>query len=414
MDTYGKIYWTAGPALAVMLLLGGCSGAKAAENPGGVQIQTENMAQAETTASPVPSGTTEDAGETGGIDGTGDAIVLADHNGIVLSTVPRDTDTLERHITVDVRGERSRTFQWNAVVDASRPPVVEEADVNEDGTAEIVVVFNAGTGTGVAVNELHVLNPATLEELEVEDPVQTLNDRLNSTIQHRSGQTYVDAELDGRHVSRVYDYTEGAWGHFVGFGSIVYYGVEEGRLTANLSGQASMTEFPVHVAVKYGSDLKIAETDLFNNTFLQAPLGLEDLRHMTERWLGKEGWELVPKDGQFSIQYAEANDGGQPLELTVNPDTGTVHDAVSGSPLANLADRETPDLLPLSNGTVYQAELEKLAVAVLDAAGLKPAGREWIAGFAGDGYMLARVAKAGRTFEIKLDVFTGQWEEYGG
>lgn len=414
MDTYRKICRAAGPALAIMLLLGGCSGTKAAENPGGVQTQPENTAQAETAASASPSdgaGAVSATGDTSEAEG---AIVLADHDGIVLSTVPRDTDTLERHITVDVRGERSRTFQWNAIVDASRPPVVEEADVNEDGVSEIVIVFNTGTGTGLAINELHVLNPATLEELEVEDPVQTLNDRLNSTIEHRSGRTYVDAELDGRHVSRMYDYTEGAWGRYVGFGSIVYYGVEDGRLTANLSGQASMTEFPVHIAVKYGSDLKIAETALFNGTFLQAPLDREDLRHMTERWLGKEGWELVPKDGQFSIQYAETGDGGQPLELMVNPDTGTVHDAVSGSPLTNLADREAPDLLPLSNGTAYQAELEKLAVAVLDAAGLKPAGREWITGFAGDGYVLAGVQTADRTFEIKLDVFTGQWEAYGG
>lgn len=97
--------------------------------------------------------------------------------------------------------------------------------------------------------------------------------------------------------------------------------------------------------------------------------------------------------------------------MKVNPMTGTVHDSTSGSPLKSLVNKDAPDLAKITNGTAYQAELYKLAEPLLEAADLQPVNREWIEGFIGDGYLFGRVQHNDRQFTIKLDVFTGQWEE---
>ncbi|UNK15922.1 hypothetical protein MNQ98_15295 [Paenibacillus sp. N3/727] len=62
---------------------------------------------------------------------------------------------------------------------------------------------------------MNIMNPNTLEELIVEDPVLRLNGELNSSVKHRLGKTHVDTELDGEHLSRVYDYEGGSWGEQV-------------------------------------------------------------------------------------------------------------------------------------------------------------------------------------------------------
>ncbi|MNP43738.1 hypothetical protein D3C76_1375760 [compost metagenome] len=105
------------------------------------------------------------------------------------------------------------------------------------------------------------------------------------------------------------------------------------------------------------------------------------------------------------------NGVGEGNSYKINPLTGTVHDVTSGSPLRSLVNREAIDLWNISNGTEYQKELYKLLQPIFDTEGFKPTGTDWISGFIGDGYLFSDVRQGSREFTIKVDVFTGQWEE---
>ncbi|MFS0873174.1 hypothetical protein [Paenibacillus xylanilyticus] len=339
------------------------------------------------------------------------SLILNEKNGIVISISSIKEDKLLRNITVDMRGKLKKSFLWNTVVDTSRPPIIEEIDVNADGTKEIVIRMNAGTGTGVAINEVHILDPNSLEELNVEDPVQRLNNKLNSSIKHQTGKTYIDTELDGKHLSKVYDYDIGSWGERVSFGSIVSYEIQNGRLRASLAGQASMSEFPVRVVVDYNSDLTIENFTLFYSGFLQPPFSEADVRSMLDQWLPEGDWIVDRKDNQYVTSYPNHSRDGESMMISINPMTGTVHDTTSGSPLKSLANVDAPDLFQISNGTKYMTELYRLGKPILEAAGLKPASKDWITGFLGDGHVLGEVIRSNHKFMIKVDVFTGQWEK---
>ncbi|MEK4207395.1 MULTISPECIES: M56 family metallopeptidase [Paenibacillus] len=337
--------------------------------------------------------------------------LLAEKNGITVSANPTGENALLHKITVDVRGEVSRTFLWNAGEDETRPPLIEEADVNGDGTKEIFIRITTGTGTGLSMSEIHVLQPVTLEELVVEDPIETLNQRLKSSIIHRNNHTYVSAELDGKHLTKVYDYTEGAWGEKVGFGSIVSYELIDDQIIAHLAGAASMSEFPLEVIAVYGKNLTIESAQMYYGSFISPPLSEQDIKSMMEKQLPASGWTFSKDGDQYRVDIDPLNGVGEGNSYKINPLTGTVHDVTSGSPLRSLVNREAIDLWDISNGTEYQKELYKLLQPIFDTEGFKPTGTDWISGFIGDGYLFSDVRQGSREFTIKVDVFTGQWEE---
>lgn len=338
-------------------------------------------------------------------------ILLAENNGITVTAKPIAGKPLLNEITVAVRSGASRMFLWDVVKDTSRPPRIDEEDVNGDGTKEIIIRIGTGTGTGLSMNDIHVLEAVTMEELPVEDPVDALNQRLNSSITQRNNLTYLSADLDGKHMSGIYDIVN-AWER-IGFGAIVYYELQDGHIVARMAGSASMSEFPLQVIAVYGKDLTIDSVQMYYNAFTSLPLNETDAKYLMENWLTPaSGWTFGKDGGQYTMNFTGvSDDGGNGRSYTINPLTGTVYDTTSGSPLKSFVNREAIELGSITNGSKYLEELYKLLQPILDVEGFEPARKEWISGFFGDGYVFGEVKKEGREFTIKAEVFTGQWEE---
>jgi bla regulator protein BlaR1 len=383
--------------LAVIMVLSGCTltGAKLSSTSAPKKVVIPSASQVKDTPAIDPKGT-----------------LLAENNGITVTAKPTAEHALLHEVTVDVRGEVNRTFLWDAGEDETRPPSIEEADLNGDGIKEIFIRITTGTGTGLSMSEIHVLQPDTLEELVVEDPVEALNRRLKSSITHRNNHTYVSAELDGKHLTKVYDYTEGAWGEKIGFGAVVSYELEGDRIVARLAGAASISEFPLEVIVIYGKELTIESAQMYYGSFISPPLSEQDIKSLLDKKLPASGWTFGKEGDQYRIDFMDPPNGeGEGLSYKINPLTGTVHDVTSGSPVRSLVNREAVDLWDISNGKEYQKELYRLLQPIFDTEGFESTDVDWISGFIGDGYLFSNVRQGGREFTIKVDVFTGQWEE---
>lgn len=395
--------------LAVIMALGGCTltGAKLNSTSAPLHSNTPAAATENSSSAASPEILPLQDPSVSGDKGT----LLAEKDGIAVTAKPTAKNGLLHEVTVDVRGEVNRTFFWDAI--KTRLPLIDEADVNGDGSKEIIIRIWTGTGTGLSMSDIHVLQSDTLEELAVENPVEALNQRLKSSITQRNSHTYVSAELDGRHLSKVYDYTEGAWGEKVGLGANVSYDLRDGHIVVRMAGAASMTEFPLEIIAVYGKELTLESAQMYAGSFMSPPLSGEEIKSMMEDWLDPaSGWTFGEEGGQYTMNFTGVPEGGgNGRSYTINPLTGTVHDTTSGSPLKSLVNRESIDLGEISDGNKYLDELYKLLQPILDAEGLEPARKEWISGFLGDGYLFGEVKKAGREFTIKADVFTGQWEE---
>lgn len=305
------------------------------------------------------------------------------------------------------------------------PVLVSLADVTGDDRQEIVAFVPTGNGTELSLQEAHVLDFDTLEEIPVEDPSKRLEQSVNSSIARQGEDVVMNAALNGTHIAKRYPDADQAGFIFdrVGFGSIVSYALSDNRMTAMLQARASTTEFPFGVVVTYDRNLNVSDMLLYPNTDMS--YAEEEIPAAVAERLGyaasdaAEDWTVREKNGVYRVDTPDpdsSGEQGQGAAYGVNRTTGTIFDFTSGSPITSLK-RETaedPDLenLRSADGSVYQAALAARVRALAQDAGWKlPAGEEGFEGFAGDGTVLCRVILDGREMTVQADLFTGIWSE---
>ncbi|MFD1956899.1 hypothetical protein ACFSL6_22660 [Paenibacillus thailandensis] len=114
--------------------------------------------------------------------------------------------------TITVKaGALSRTFDWQNVDNPAYSPAVHIADVNGDNREEAVILLTTGTGTGVHIEELHVLSLEDLTELEAEDPVRYVNSHVTSSVTAADGKVRVSAEYDSQKVELSYEKSDAGY-----------------------------------------------------------------------------------------------------------------------------------------------------------------------------------------------------------
>ncbi len=64
---------------------------------------------------------------------------------------------------------KSAEFEWKSVASSAVPVELLSVDVTGDGTKDAIVTLPVASGTGVYVEEIHVVNGQTLQEEQVED-----------------------------------------------------------------------------------------------------------------------------------------------------------------------------------------------------------------------------------------------------
>lgn len=163
-----------------------------------------------------------------------------------------------RHMTVST-GEVVRTFDWQNVDNPTYAPAIRFADVNGDGEDEAAIICTTGTGTGVHIEELHLLRLNDLAELDYESPLSYVAEHVSSSVGHADGKVTVTAGYGDQKVKQIYEETDSpAWFDKVAFQSVLDYEVEGDAVTAFIDGNVSPAQFAVRAEAEYGPDLKVS------------------------------------------------------------------------------------------------------------------------------------------------------------
>lgn len=167
-------------------------------------------------------------------------IAVADENsGVKLYPALKDGEKY-RGFIIEAEGKRFR-FDWETERFPSRPPQLYYADVNGDGTQEAVVVFVTGYGTGLHMQEVHVVSMKDGKEIKVTPPETAAEALVASGIKLEGKELLIDLKLQGKSPKELHlrltdadpDYR---YNTEIGFGGVTYYRVEGDKLIAKSAG----------------------------------------------------------------------------------------------------------------------------------------------------------------------------------
>lgn len=77
---------------------------------------------------------------------------------------------------------KEQAFDWENIAMISDLPQLYYVDLNGDEKEELVVILSRGHGTGAIRQTIHVINPESLDEYEVENPLAVIEDQVEITI----------------------------------------------------------------------------------------------------------------------------------------------------------------------------------------------------------------------------------------
>nr|WP_312578079.1 hypothetical protein [Sedimentibacter sp.] len=185
----------------------------------------------------------------------------------------KENNGMYEEITIETK-DNQKTFQWRNVTNPTYVPIKYIADVNNDNKDEIIIILTTGYGTGVHVQDIHILNLENLTEIFIEDPVEAINSAVTSSIIADGSKVNVEVKWDDQTIEKAYDKSyAGLWFEKVVFGSHVEYEVENNRIVAKVSGAISPAGFAFTAVVLYDENLKVINIEVVDN---EANIGTEE------------------------------------------------------------------------------------------------------------------------------------------
>lgn len=181
--------------------------------------------------------------------------VAADNNKVKLYTTLKDGDTYKGFM-LEVNGEQHK-FNWEAPRLLNYPPELYYADIDNDGLEEAVIILKVGTGTGISMEELHVVKPTQWSEVVVPPADKAATALFSSTISQDKGDALIKLEVKGptpstvtlRYPDRAED---GNIGEQAGIGAVTHYTVEAGKLKAETNVYIGFLESIGTLTLIYG------------------------------------------------------------------------------------------------------------------------------------------------------------------
>ncbi|NMO95980.1 stalk domain-containing protein [Paenibacillus lemnae] len=163
-----------------------------------------------------------------------------------------EKDGVYHGLSLEIGGKQHH-FPWSTPTGWKEIPQLIEADLTNDGEEEVTVLLNQGSGTGVHAQDVHVIRAKDLTEIPVQSFKEIVKEKVSSAIKHQNGVLTVTVTADGREMTlEIPDEDGSRTDHSaVGFGSVVYHSIENGKLVLRLGGSISPSEFVGELVITY-------------------------------------------------------------------------------------------------------------------------------------------------------------------
>ena len=150
-------------------------------------------------------------------------------------------------VTVEVKDVK-KEFSWSFPTLEESKPRVFYTDVSGDEMEEVVIILNKGKGTGLSIDELHVLNSKDLSEIKVQNFEDILADQVKTQVTKRGESLAIKVKVHGKESKFDYDFDPAPDFNQdeLAFGGVVIYSLENQSIILNIPGSVGVS--PTYVA----------------------------------------------------------------------------------------------------------------------------------------------------------------------
>ena len=147
-------------------------------------------------------------------------------------------------------GNRQRYFNWQNVTNETFSPKLMLSDLNKDGIEELIVILTNGTGTGVHTEEVHIIDTATFQDYDVENPIHVIYKNVKTKLSPKeieiSFNDYTTI-LDERYIDLEPQYLF----EDIVFENIIYYEIKDDKLYATVGAQIGPNSYVGEIELSY-------------------------------------------------------------------------------------------------------------------------------------------------------------------
>lgn len=179
-----------------------------------------------------------------GEQGEGVVISYIEEDKIYLSA-DRLEDGMFSPMKLSIDGKTKR-FPWKTYNEIAFLPELNYGDVDGDGQNELIIILCEGKGTGMLIEEIHILNLEDFSEITVQNPLTILDNRVASkiddngikiTIDNQNAFTFPEKEITTEVAEKE------SWFDNLVTGSIIDYSIEGNDIVVRVAAQLSPAGF---------------------------------------------------------------------------------------------------------------------------------------------------------------------------
>ncbi|WP_256992479.1 hypothetical protein [Paenibacillus sp. XY044] len=161
-------------------------------------------------------------------------------NKEVKLTPGKEENSSYASVTVEVNGMK-KEFNWS--FPKLEEPRVFYADITGDGKEEAVIIFNTGRGTGLSIDEIHVLNSKDLSEIKVQSYQEIVADQIETKVTRKNNETLaIKVKSQGKEYQFDYHVPDLNFKQDkLSFGGVINYGLENQKIISRLGASVGVS-----------------------------------------------------------------------------------------------------------------------------------------------------------------------------
>lgn len=153
-------------------------------------------------------------------------------------------------------GQRSAMYAWTGSAQPTAEPQLYLEDVTGDGQPEIIVILTQVSGTGVEVQQIHVVDPHTMLESPVQMAQEAIAQRVQTQVNVGEHTVQWDIRIDGQKYNFTRNHSEfyadpSLFSDTVDFHSYQIYSTSPQGLTLHVSGHVFPSEYVADLEIVY-------------------------------------------------------------------------------------------------------------------------------------------------------------------